>query len=118
RGRRGGGGAREGLASGTGEFPSAAASPASGNGEHAMPNPPADHEAQEPARDRRPEAAEPAAPQFRSAPRQPATPRESGPLVPIQPTPRPEPGSAPNKPYVVWSSAPSQKDAGDRGPEE
>jgi hypothetical protein len=40
------------------------------------------------------------------------------PLGHFEPTPRPEPGNAPNKPYVVWSSAPSQKDAGDRGPEE
>jgi ribonuclease E len=119
RGRRGGGGAREGLASGTGEFPSAAASGASGNGAHDTPNPPADPAAQEPARERRPEPAEPpAAHEHRSEPREPATPHESVPLGHFEPTPRPEPGNAPNKPYVVWSSAPSQKDAGDRGPEE
>jgi len=118
RGRRGGGGAREGLASGTGEFPSAASPAASGNGEHAMPNPPAEHEAQEPARDRLPEPAEPAAQEYRSEPREPAPPHETVPLGHFEPTPRPEPGSAPNKPYVVWSSAPSQKDAGDRGSEE
>jgi len=118
RGRRGGGGTREGLASGAAEFPSAAASPASGNGEHDMPNPPADPAAQEPARERRPEAAEPVAHEYRSEPREPATPHESVPLGHFEPTPRPEPGNASNKPYVVWSSAPSQKDAGDRGPEE
>jgi ribonuclease E len=118
RGRRGGGGAREGLASNSGEFPSAPASAASGNGEHDRPNPPADPAAQEPARERRPEAAEPAAHEYRSEPREPATPHESVPLGHFEPTPKPEPGNAANKPYVVWSSAPSQKDAGDRGPEE
>ncbi|HEY2339163.1 MAG TPA: ribonuclease E/G, partial [Steroidobacteraceae bacterium] len=118
RGRRGGGGAREGLASGAGEFPPAAEAAASGNGEHDMPNPPSDHEAQEPARERRPEPAAPAAHESRSEPREPATPHESVPLGHFEPTPRPEPGNAPNKPYVVWTSAPSQKDAGDRGPEE
>jgi ribonuclease E len=118
RGRRGGGGAREGLASNSGEFPSAPASGASGNGEHDRPNPPVDSAAQEPARERRPEAAEPAAHEYRSEPREPATPHESVPLGHFEPTPKPEAGNAPNKPYVVWSSAPSQKDAGDRGPEE
>ena len=84
-----------------------------------MPSPPANLDAQEPARERSPEAAQPAAHEYRSEPREPATPHESVPVGHFEPTPRPEPGNAPNKPYVVWSSTPSQKDAGDRGgPEE
>jgi hypothetical protein len=99
-----------------------------------MTNPPADHEAhesvresmhepvhepaREPVRERSPETAQPAAHEHRSEPREPATPHESVPLGHFEPAPRPESGNAPNKPYVVWSSAPSQKDAGDRGPEE
>ena len=40
------------------------------------------------------------------------------PIAHFEPSPRPEAGNPPNKPYVVWSSTPSQKDSGDRGPEE
>jgi hypothetical protein len=51
-----------------------------------------------------------------------AEPRDSGPahepLAHFEPAPRPE-GSAENKqPYVVWSSAPAEKPAGSRGPDE
>jgi len=51
-----------------------------------------------------------------------AEPRDSGPahepLAHFEPAPRPE-GAAENKqPYVVWSSAPAEKPAGSRGPDE
>jgi hypothetical protein len=88
----------------------------SGNGHHDTPAPQAEREAHEPAaRESRPESAESAAREFH------AEPRESGgshePIAHFEPSPRPEAGSTPNKPYVVWSSTP-QKDSGPRGPDE
>jgi hypothetical protein len=44
--------------------------------------------------------------------------REPAPLAHFEPQPRPESGSAPSKPYVVWSSAPPSSETGPRGQEE
>jgi ribonuclease E len=124
RGRRGGGGAREGAGSSVpaemsaGEPSAPAASGASGNGQHDSPNPPAEGEVHEPARESRPETPEPAAREYHAEPRESSSPHESAPLAHFEPSPKPEPSAAPNKPYVVWSSAPPQKDTGNRGPEE
>jgi ribonuclease E len=129
RGRRGGGGgAREGSPGSPGNSSGDAAldtgSPAvsetasSANGSQSYPQPPADHTAREtqpretqPRETQPPESAEP-----REA-------REPTPHTPVQvghfePPPKPEQGPG-NKPYVVWSSAPAEKDSGGgRGPEE
>jgi ribonuclease E len=127
RGRRGGGGSREGAPlQGTAEMtaPEAAThySPepaASGNGHQDAPAPHTEREAPEPAApEARPEPAEPAAREYRAEPRAPGPAHESVPLAHFEPTPKPEVGGTASKPYVVWSSAPSQKDTGGRGPEE
>jgi len=51
-----------------------------------------------------------------------AEPRDSGPthepLAHFEPAPRPEGASESKQPYVVWSSAPAEKPAGSRGPDE
>jgi len=92
---------------------------APGNGEHDAPASQAEREAREPAaRESRPEAQEPAAGDFHAEPRASGGSHESVPIAHFEPSPRPEAGSTPNKPYVVWSSTPSQKDGGSRGPEE
>jgi ribonuclease E len=124
RGRRGGGGgAREGAA-GTPEMTAATAFGANeeatpGNGQQDAPAPQAEREATEPAaRESRPEAGEPAAREFHAEPRTSGGSQESVPLAHFEPSPRPEAGTTPNKPYVVWSSTPSQKDTGPRGSEE
>jgi hypothetical protein len=44
------------------------------------------------------------------------TPHE--PIAHFEPTPKPDTAAAPSKPYVVWSSAPPQKESESRGPEE
>jgi ribonuclease E len=123
RGRRGGGGAREGVgSSGAPDVGAQASAPpapeVSGNGQHDMANPPAEREVHEPAPESRPEAPEPAAREYRAEPRESGSAPETVPLAHFEPSPRPEPSGAPNKPYVVWSSAPPQKDTGNRGPEE
>jgi ribonuclease E len=111
RGRRGGGGssAREGVAS---PSPAESSAPESapqrsegfdfGNGSAASPVP---HE--------------PAPREYHAEPHASAdnAPREAAPIAHFEPTPKPE-GQAQNKPYVVWSSAPPQKDPGTRGSEE
>jgi len=89
----------------------------SGNGHHDAPSPETGREAHEaPAQESRPAAAEPAAREFHAQPRESGVPH--APIAHFEPSPRPEAGNPPNKPYVVWSSTPSQKDSGDRGPEE
>jgi hypothetical protein len=55
---------------------------------------------------------------FHAEPRESGASPESVPIAHYEPSPKPESGSAPNKPYVVWSSTPAQKDAGNRGSEE
>jgi hypothetical protein len=122
RGRRGGGGAREGGAGTTdltadpGFGTNEAAVP--GNGQHDTSAPQAEREAPEPAaREARPEAEESANREFHADPRASGAPHESVPIAHFEPTPRPEAGSTPNKPYVVWSSTPTQKDTGSRGEE-
>jgi hypothetical protein len=61
---------------------------------------------------------EPAPREYHAEPREPAAPHEPAPIAHFEPAPKPEPGEQPNKPYVVWSSAPSDKSGGGRGPEE
>ena len=56
--------------------------------------------------------------EYHAEPREAGPAHEPAPLAHFEPTPRPE-GPAENKqPYVVWSSAPAEKPAGSRGPEE
>ena len=95
----------------------------SGNGQHDTPAPRPEREAHEPPApesglESQPASAEPAAREFHAEPRESGGTHEAGPIAHFEPSPRPEAGSAPNKPYVVWSSSPSQKEGGGRGPEE
>ena len=60
------------------------------------------------------EAAAPPTREFHAQPREPSAPHEPAPLAHFEPSPKPEP----NKPYVVWSSAPPDTSAGGRGSEE
>jgi ribonuclease E len=128
RGRRGGGGAtREGGAPSSGAAEMSAAEspethvsvePGSGNGRHDVPAPPAEREAREPAgQEPRPQHSESAAREYHTEPRESAASHESVPIAHFEPSPRPETSGTPAKPYVVWSSTPSQKDAGSRGEE-
>jgi len=96
----------------------APAAPASGNGQEDMPEQHAAGETPPPAQVVRPDVPERVERDFHPEPRESGPSHESVPIAHYEPSPKPEPGSAPNKPYVVWSSAPSQKDAGNRGPEE
>jgi ribonuclease E len=111
RGRRGGGGAsREGAPSqrtaeaGAEEVTAAPAPEASssGNGTHESHA----HESHESAAPR----------EYHVEGREPSTPHE--PIAHFEPSPKPDTGAAPSKPYVVWSSAPTPKESGSRGPEE
>jgi ribonuclease E len=128
RGRRGGGGggggAREGAAPAdatnlTAPDSSAAHAPntpPTGNGRHEAP--PLQAETHEPPAESRAEAPEPAAREYRAEPRESGPQPESTPIAHFEPSPKPETSGAQSKPYVVWSSAPPQKDGGNRGPEE
>jgi ribonuclease E len=126
RGRRGGGGGREGAPpQGTTEMTAAdsAASEAkdaatSGNGRHDTPAPQAERETHEPARESPRESGEPAGRELHAEPRESGGSHESVPIAHFEPGPKPEAGSTSNKPYVVWSSTPSQKDSDSHGPEE
>jgi ribonuclease E len=128
RGRRGGGGGgREGVgpqggtevAAGESAAPGTTETATPGNGHHDTPAPPTGPEAHEPsASESRPDSAEPAPREFHAEPRESGGSHETGPIAHFEPSPRPEAGSTPNKPYVVWSSTPAQKDSGSRDPEE
>jgi hypothetical protein len=59
---------------------------------------PADREAREPPVQR----------EFHAEPRVPAPPHEPAPIAHFEPTPKADA----NKPYVVWSSAPTEKSPG------
>jgi ribonuclease E len=123
RGRRGSGGGREGVGSGggadatTGENPQlvAAGEAASGNGRHDTPPAQTEQGAREPAQDYRPP--EPPAREYHAGPAESGPAHEGAPIAHFEPSPKPEQSSA-GKPYVVWSSAPAEKDGGNRGPEE
>jgi ribonuclease E len=127
RGRRGGGGGTRAGAPSQGSTEMAAAESAapeakeaatSGNGQHDTPAPRAEREAHEPAaQDSRPESPGPAARDVHAESPESGGSHESVPIAHFEPSPRPEAGT-PNKPYVVWSSAPAQKDSDSRGPEE
>jgi ribonuclease E len=65
--------------------------------------------------DREPRA-ESTAREHHAEPHEPAASQEPAPLAHFEPSPKPDPGA--NKPYVVWSSAPSEKSGGGREPEE
>ena len=117
RGRRGrrGGGAREGAPSQRPAEASAAestpalpaAEPASGNGSHESAAPVPERAPGEPDGAR----------EYHAEPREPNVSPET--IAHFEPSPKPESGAAPSKPYVVWSSAPADKDTdGSRGPEE
>ncbi|HTC15627.1 MAG TPA: Rne/Rng family ribonuclease [Steroidobacteraceae bacterium] len=113
RGRRGGGGSRDSAPPQSGSegnvaegVPQRFEGADSGNGAHEAP-------AAAPAVGREP----PAALEYHAEPHA-APAREPAPLAHFEPTPKPEGSGQQNKPYVVWSSAPPQKDAGPQGPEE
>jgi ribonuclease E len=127
RGRRGGGGGggvRESAAPADANnltAPDTSATPApntapTGNGRHDAP--PLQAEMHEPAAESRSEAPEPAAREYHAEPRDPGPQHESTPIAHFEPSPKPETSGSQSKPYVVWSSAPPQKDGGNRGPEE
>jgi ribonuclease E len=127
RGRRGGGGGREtaGAAGGVSEMSATEPAPqgtpqaASGNGQHDAPAPHAERAPHEPAaQEARAEPSAQVTREFHAEPREPGPAHESLPVAHFEPSPRAETGNPPNKPYVVWSSAPAQKDTGNRGPEE
>ena len=122
RGRRGGGGGgmREGQPSpSTGD-----AAPADyagdapqdgsgGNGVH--DSSPAAHDREHQPREAPPQRESAPQREFHAEPREAAPAHESAPLAHFEPTPKPDAG----KPYVVWSSAPPQKEpGGTSGPEE
>jgi hypothetical protein len=72
------------------------------------------HEAPTPAAERAPVREYHAEPRESSPAHEPAAP-----LAHFEPTPRHEGAAPENKPYVIWSSAPSEKTPGGRGgPEE
>jgi ribonuclease E len=123
RGRRGGGGGgtRESAPSqgpvgpdGPAQYGGDASAPGAsgsageprGNGSPENPAPSSERPRENPARE------------LPAEPRESATTHEPVPLAHFEPQPRPEPGSQPNKAYVVWSSVPEQKDTSGRGPEE
>ncbi len=124
RGRRGGaGGSREAsnaLAPEATAPESASPAPsaeASGNGHHQMSLPHTEREPHEPIS--APREPEPAVREYHAEPREPGPAHESMPIAHFEPSPKPEPSAGTQtKPYVVWSSAPPQKDTGNRGPEE
>jgi len=112
RGRRGGGGGSrgEGAPASTGapssegagfegqapSLPRVAHEPGGGNGGHALRDEPREYHAE---------------------PRE-APSHEPAPLAHFEPAPRPEGAPAENKPYVVWSSTPTDHGAGTGSPEE
>ena len=55
--------------------------------------------------------------EYHAEPRESVAP-QAAPLAHFEPSPRPEGAAPENKPYVVWSSAPSEKPPGGHGPEE
>ncbi len=56
--------------------------------------------------------------EYHAEPRDSGPAHDSAPLAHFEPAPRPEGGSENKQPYVVWSSAPAEKPAGSRGPDE
>jgi ribonuclease E len=120
RGRRGGSGRASGVAQGpdtgsTGEHqagsaPTAASSasnsaPSESTGANGWPDVPAHHHEPRDSGEAR-EPREPPVREYHAEPREPATSHEPKPIAHFEPQPKPEGSSAPNKPYVVWSSAP------------
>ncbi|HEV3285904.1 MAG TPA: Rne/Rng family ribonuclease [Steroidobacteraceae bacterium] len=109
RGRRGGGGAREAGApvQNPGDAGSAASGPEdSGEVRQMFPD------AGVPA----PVTSEPVVREYHAEPpRELAAKHEAAPLAHFEPSAKPDPGQ--NKPYVVWSSAPTPKDVGGAGAE-
>jgi len=96
--------------------PSAAAT---GNGGHDLSSSQGEaHEVVGEGRPEKPETPEPAPREYHAEPREPGPAHESAPIAHFEPSAKPEPSGTQTKPYVVWSSAPTQKDGGNRGPEE
>jgi ribonuclease E len=121
RGRRGGGGggSRDAAAPGNNagggapqDFGGDAAAPAheGNNGSHGSSDEHSQHTEQE--------RAPPPPREYHAEPRDTGPARESTPLAHFEPAPRTEGASENKQPYVVWSSAPAEKPAGPRGPEE
>ncbi|MGH8305155.1 MAG: hypothetical protein ACRETG_06040, partial [Steroidobacteraceae bacterium] len=114
RGRRGGGGGmREGVGQAQGSPVPEADAPYT-NGGHDAPSGSA---APPPPPERSPVPDQPLAREYHAEPRELPAAHEPAPIAHFEPTPKPDPGAPPNKPYVVWSSAP-EPDAGPRGSEE
>jgi ribonuclease E len=99
-----GGSAREPAPTGMGTPSSVTESPGVGNGGNEGPVP-----VREPR--------EPVLREYHAEPPEAARLHEPAPIAHFEPAPKPDSGTAQNKPYVVWSSAP-EKDAGGHGPEE
>jgi hypothetical protein len=75
-------------------------------------------ELHEPQAESRSEAPEPTAREYHAESREPGPQQDATPIAHFEPTSKPETSGSQSKPYVVWSSAPPQKDGGNRGPEE
>ncbi len=121
RGRRGGGGgsgAREGAfpagspEAGVPPTESVGGFEARGPGNGAPERPP---QTERPPPTERPPQAEPPR-EYHAEPREPVS--EHVPLAHFEPAPRTEAAPEQKQPYVVWSSAPAEKSAENRGPEE
>ncbi|HYB64872.1 MAG TPA: Rne/Rng family ribonuclease [Steroidobacteraceae bacterium] len=115
RGRRGGGGAREGTGPAAGTSASGAEAAAPTNGSHDAPASPVS--ASPPVDRPREPVDQPPPREFHSEPREPAATHEPAPIAHFEPAPKPDTAAAAGKPYVVWSSAPSN-DVSSRGSEE
>jgi ribonuclease E len=110
RGRRGGGGARDGgVMSPGGAVAGGTEREAQSESLAAAPVP----ESEPRPADREPRQ-EPLPREFHAEPREPPVPHEPAPIAHFEPSPKPDPG----KPYVVWSSAPSDKSSVGPDPEE
>jgi ribonuclease E len=110
RGRRGGGGARDGgVTSHGGAVGGGTEREAQSEPLAAAPVP----ESEPRPADREP-SQEPLPREYHAEPREPPVPHEPAPIAHFEPSPKPDPG----KPYVVWSSAPSDKSSVGPDPEE
>jgi hypothetical protein len=56
--------------------------------------------------------------EYHAESREAAASHEPAPIAHFEPQSKPDTGAPANKPYVVWSSAPPEKDSGGRGSEE
>jgi ribonuclease E len=123
RGGRGRRGRRRGRRGGSGGTAANAGSPATGAEREGLASPAPEAVAsgngsnEAPSFGHQPEPREAPPREFHSEPREPAPQHEPAPIAHFEPAPKPDTAERSNKPYVVWSSTPGEKD-GNRGPEE